>query len=106
MRFCQSFPTLLLGMLSGKTTLQRDPEVPSTEIDGDIVLMNSRTGNYYSLGGSAAAIWKTLENATNLDTVCVSLTSQYAVEEEVCRADVSEFVESLLSHRLVRTIEA
>ena len=89
-------------MFSEDTILQADPEIPSTEIDGEIVLMNSQTDSYYSLSGTAAAVWKALKPGASLNSICESLLREYAVDEGACRRDVTEFIKLLIQNRLVQ----
>ncbi|MGH9665339.1 MAG: PqqD family peptide modification chaperone [Bryobacteraceae bacterium] len=88
-----------------QTILQQNPDLPNAEIDGEVVLMSSQAGRYYSLAGTAAAIWKALHAGTTIGALCASLTAEYAVDEETCRQNVTEFIESLLRHKLIRTAE-
>jgi hypothetical protein len=88
-----------------QTILRQDPDLPNAEVDGEVVLMSSQTGRYYSLAGTAAAIWKALHTGTTIGALCAHLTAEYAVDEETCSRHVTEFIESLLRHKLIRTAE-
>jgi hypothetical protein len=93
-------------MFSEHIILHPAPELPSTETDGEIVLMNAETDKYYCLSGTAASVWKALEPGASLDSICESLLCEYTVDEETCRRDVSEFLRLLVQHKLVQTVEA
>lgn len=93
-------------MLSTTTVLQQNTEIPSTEIDGEIVLMNSRSGSYCSMSGTAREIWVALAKPVTLEEICSSLTASYAVDQDTCRRDVLQFVEALAQQQLVRGAEA
>lgn len=93
-------------MFSESTILHPDLHLPSTEIDGEIVVMNCQTNAYYSLSGTAAAVWGLMKTGASLDHICESLLSEYAVDQETCRRDVSDFLEVLLRNKLIRTAEA
>lgn len=105
MRFSSCSGTDLTVMDLRQTIFQHDPDLPNAEIDGEVVLMSGQTGRYYSLAGTAAAIWKALHTATSIGALCAHLTAKYAVDEEACRRDVTDFIESLLRHNLIRTAE-
>lgn len=92
-------------MFSEQTLLERAPELPSTELDGEFVLMSNETGGYYSLAGSATSIWNGLDGLTTVSVLCSSLTAQYEVDEQTCREDVTEFIELLARNNLVRPFE-
>ncbi|MGH9667416.1 MAG: PqqD family protein, partial [Bryobacteraceae bacterium] len=57
-----------------QTILQQDPDLPNAEVDGEVVLMSSQTGRYYSLAGTAAAVWKALQTGTTIGALCAHLT--------------------------------
>lgn len=88
-----------------QTILQQNPDLPNAEIDGEVVLMSSQTGRYYSLAGTAAAVWKALHTGTTIGALCAHLTAKYVVDEETCGRDVTEFVEALLRNKLIRAAE-
>lgn len=92
-------------MISTNTTFQQTPNLPSTNIDGEIVLMNSETGSYYSLSGTAAAVWNEIGTGATAEAVCTSMTSRYEVDDVTCRRDVLGFLESLIGHKLIRAVE-
>jgi hypothetical protein len=86
--------------------LRQNPDLPNTEVDGEVVLMSSEAGLYYGLGGTAAAIWKAIGSGTTIGALCGALTARYAVDEAICRRDVTEFVESLVTRQIIGTVEA
>ncbi|HYP07127.1 MAG TPA: PqqD family protein [Bryobacteraceae bacterium] len=93
-------------MFPEDTILRPDPQLPSTEIDGEIVLMNCLTDSYYSLSETAAAVWKALKPGASLQSICQTLLREYTVDEETCRRDVSAFLQMLLQQGLIQTAEA
>jgi hypothetical protein len=93
-------------MFSEHTILRPDPELPTTQLDGEIVLMNFQTDSYYSLSGTAAAVWKALRPGATLQNICQSVLCEYTLDEETCRRDVSEFLAVLMQHKMIRTAEA
>lgn len=105
MRFLSHCCTDLTAMDLRQTILQQDPDLPSAEMDGEVVLMSGQTGRYYSLAGTAAAIWKRLRTGTTVGALCAQLTSEYAVDEETCSRDVTEFIQTLLRNKLLRAAE-
>jgi len=80
---------------------RQNPDMVATEMDGDIVMMNTGTGEYYSIRGSGARIWE-LASApiTELDLVN-RICDEFDVAEAVCAADVRVFLAELLEARLI-----
>ena len=48
-----------------------------------------------TLNESGVLLWKVLETGADTDALVSALTSEYAVEESVARADVEAFLEKL-----------
>ncbi|MBC8646762.1 MAG: PqqD family protein [Thermoanaerobaculia bacterium] len=77
------------------------PTVVGQVIDGEAVVINLQTGAYYSLVGSAAAIWEALERELPPALVRESLEARFSTSgDEIDRA-LEEFVEVLRGEGLV-----
>lgn len=77
------------------------PTVVGQVIDGEAVVINLQTGAYYSLVGSAAAIWEVLERELPSSLVRESLEARFSASgDEIDRA-FEEFVEVLRGEGLV-----
>lgn len=81
--------------------IHRNAALIEAEIDGDVVMMDPETGDYYGLSSVARRIWQLLERPQNKEELIASLVKEYNVPEETCRRDVSEFISKLTSKRVV-----
>lgn len=81
--------------------LQRNPAVPSTELNGEQVFMDLETGKYYSLKDTGLAIWQLLEIPQEEDALYRQLAAEYGIAESLCRQDSAPFIERLLAAGLV-----
>lgn len=79
----------------------RNPDLVSTDMDGDTVMMSVERGNYYGIGGVGSRIWELLENPISIDDIVRRICFEFEVDEEVCHDDVSRFVEELMANELV-----
>jgi Coenzyme PQQ synthesis protein D (PqqD) len=70
-------------------------------IDGEAVIINLTTGNYYSLNESGATIWESLARPTSLDEIVTRLTSHYDASAERAEADTRELLELLEREQLI-----
>lgn len=91
-------------MIATNAVLVQTADIPSTEIDNEVVLMSADTGKYYSFAGTARSIWKVLEKPTTLTELCDSLMAQYDVDEQSCRRDVTFFVTQLKDQQLISVV--
>ena len=82
---------------------QGDGQV-STVVDDKAVLMSIDHGKYYNMDDIGTRIWVLIENPTSIRTVCDQLVKEFAVNREICEADVLELLEGLLQNDLIRVV--
>ncbi|MBT8348216.1 MAG: PqqD family protein [Sulfurovum sp.] len=71
------------------------------EVDGEMVLLDMESENYFGLDEVGTAIWQAMQEHGNLQEVFNALLEQYDVEAEVLEKDLSDFVGKLLESGLV-----
>ncbi|HEO97908.1 MAG: PqqD family protein [Campylobacterales bacterium] len=71
------------------------------EVDGEMVLLDMNSENYFGLDGVGTDIWKAIEEKKVLKEVLETLLEQYDVEEEVLKNDLFTFVKKLQENGLV-----
>ncbi|HQR73215.1 MAG TPA: PqqD family protein [Sulfurovum sp.] len=86
--------------LSQKITFSQS--VFAQEVDGEMVLLDMESENYFGLDEVGTAIWQAMQEHEILHEVFEVLMEQYEVEAEVLQNDLSEFVEKLLESGLVK----
>jgi len=75
------------------------------EVDGEMVLLDMESENYFGLDEVGTAIWQAMQEKETLQEVLEVLLEQYEVEEEMLRSDLSGFVEKLVASGLVEVKE-
>jgi len=78
------------------------PVVISEVIDGEAVIMNLGSGQYFSCQGTGGEIWSLIEKGTTENRIVESMRTRYAVEPKVLSASLSDFLSRLKEHELVR----
>jgi len=73
----------------------------STIIDGDAVLVNLATGVYYSLDGTAGAVWQMIEAGHNLEEIADRLAARYETTRAQALEDVLKLAAKLLQEEVV-----
>ncbi|QOR62256.1 PqqD family protein [Sulfurovum sp. ST-21] len=75
------------------------------EVDGEMVLLDMNTENYFGLDEVGTSIWQAIEeNEGELQKVFRALLDQYDVEEDVLKKDLSVFVDKLAESGLVTVL--
>jgi len=80
------------------------PAVVSEIIDGEVVIMNLTSGNYYSSDNVGAVIWGWIEGGKTLRDIGRRLSLRYAAGAEDIAATLTAFVERLIEEKLVREV--
>lgn len=67
-----------------------------TPIDDEIVVMQLDSGDFFSLSGSARAIWEAIDGTRDEASICTALADEFpeAPRDELA-ADVTDFVARL-----------
>jgi hypothetical protein len=78
----------------------------SQEVDGEIVLLDMESENYFGLDEIGAAFWQLLQSHEILQDVLERLLEMYDVEEAVLQKDLESFVKRLDENGLVRIEDA
>ncbi len=71
------------------------------EVDGEMVLLDMNSENYFGLDEVGTAIWQAMQEKETLKEVFEVLLEQYEVEPEVLEKDLLSFVEKLVESGLV-----
>jgi len=71
------------------------------EVDGEMVLLDMESENYFGLDEVGTAIWQAMQEYGTLQEVLNALLEQYDVEPEVLESDLSDFVGKLVESGLV-----
>nr|WP_319565123.1 lasso peptide biosynthesis PqqD family chaperone [uncultured Rhodoferax sp.] len=80
----------------------RDPDLISTDMDGDTVMLSIERGEYFGIGGVGTRVWELLEQAVSMQTIVQAICAEYDVDEATCLADVQAFFNELLKDRMIK----
>src|SRR4051795_3047384 len=64
-------------------------------VDDEALLLDVRTGAYFSLDPVATEIWERRKDGEPLDQISSTIAARYAVDEEQVRRDLEELVADL-----------
>lgn len=75
-------------------------DVISESLDGEMIIINLKTGTYHNLNESAATIWNYLIKGVDVDTLCSAIQG----DNTDVKASLLTLIEDLLSHELIEKI--
>lgn len=80
---------------------QRNMDIMAADMNGETVMMNIATGQYYNIGEVGGRIWELLEQPMTLGALVDALTAEYAVEKSQCEMDLMPFLDKMAKNGLV-----
>lgn len=81
--------------------LKRKSGIITADLNGETVMMDIATGQYYNLGEVGGRIWEILEKTMSRDALVDLLIKEYDVSREQCEKDIEPFLEQLLNSGLM-----
>jgi hypothetical protein len=69
-------------------------------VDGEALLLDTRTGDYFSLDPLGTEIWQRMNDGEAVSQIVASIAERHAVDTAQVRADVEELVAELRDARL------
>jgi hypothetical protein len=82
--------------------LRAADDVAAKVIDGEAIIINLTTGNYYSTDQVGAVIWELIQQGRhNAEAIIASVTGRYDVARDQAQRDVQRLVEQLRHENLV-----
>lgn len=77
------------------------PDVVMESFEGELVLVQMKTGNYYSLQGSAPLIWDLIDRGSSVEDAGDHLIACHQGDEEEVRSTINDLVEELVAESLI-----
>ncbi|WP_299486429.1 lasso peptide biosynthesis PqqD family chaperone [Acaryochloris sp. IP29b_bin.137] len=87
--------------LSIDTTVVATPEQVSSDLAGESVILNLKTGMYFGLNEVGASIWNLLQQPRSVQEICNQILDQYDVESDQCEQDVLRLLNELVESELI-----
>lgn len=72
------------------------------DVDGELVLFDSRDGSYHALNEVGSYIWRNIAHGREVALIIKDLYDQYQQDETSIRADVQLFLTDALAKGLLR----
>ena len=73
----------------------------SSDLGGEAVILNLKTGVYHGLNEVGARIWNLIEQPSSVSDIKQTLLQEYEVEAQQCDRDLKALLEHLLAAGLI-----
>ena len=87
--------------MTEQTILKRKSGLMTANMNGDAVMMDISTGKYFNLGQTGGRIWELLEEPMTIEKLLRTLTAEYDVSYERCKADTLPFLQKMADKGLL-----
>ena len=84
--------------------IRRCDNVPSKEVEGELLLLNIKDGNYFGMNKSGMVIWKMLDGTKRIDDVSRALSRKFKVSLAGATKDVDVFLKELRRAGLIELV--
>lgn len=82
------------------------PEVLSSKIDEEVILMSIEADSYFGLDPVASRIWEILSTQpASVDELVAAMMEEYETDEETCRKDVQDFIDDMSGRKLILPVQ-
>lgn len=83
------------------TIVQRVAGKIAAEMGDETVILDIVSGNYFQLNRSGARLWELIESPIAFAALCDKVMAAFDIDGTTCRADVTEFVQTMRGQGLV-----
>lgn len=90
-----------MNKITTNTTIQRNNEILTSDLDGEKVMMSIKFSEYYGLGKTGSFIWDNIEKPIKICDLIDLITDKFNVEKEKCYNDISPFINDLVEKELI-----
>ena len=89
-------------MITLETRLMHTPDILTSEVDGELVMMDVDSGTYFNLDPIGTDIWRRLESPASISELCAALQRDYDTDAATIQRDVQAFAGDMLKKGLLR----
>ena len=77
------------------------PGQVSTNLEGEIVILDAKSGQYYGLDEVGATVWQLIQEPKTIQQVRDAILAEYEVEAEQCEQDLLELLHTMAEKGLI-----
>lgn len=82
------------------------PDVLCQELDGEMVILDMKSGQYFGIDAIGCKIWKMLEEKVCPDKIVDNFLDEYDVLPDICCQHVYSFIDHLQQGDLISIVPA
>jgi hypothetical protein len=87
--------------ISKNSIVVASPDQVSSDLSGESVILNLKSGTYFGLNEVGSSIWQFIQEPRTVSDVCESILAEYDVDAQTCETEVQALLVDLLAAQLV-----
>ena len=87
--------------VSGYSSVVATKNQVSSELAGEAVILNFKSGKYYGLNAVGVRVWNLLQQPTTVNNIHNTLLEEYQVDPECCAHDIVALLQNLANEGLI-----
>lgn len=92
--------------LDPRSIVSSATDIPFSRLHNEVLAIDQNAGYCYSLNASAARVWELILTPISVDSICVALCHEFAVDHETCLRDISDLLTAMRDAGLVKVTDA
>ena len=85
-----------LMRIDNSSYIRRNPNQIFSEIDREVVMLNTKKSEYYGLNKTASIIWSLIESPLRVNDLITILVSKFEISADICYKNTLVFLSELL----------
>lgn len=94
----------MTSRISDASVVKRTTNQVCCDMGGESIILNLKSGIYYSLDEVGARIWALIEHPMGIMAIRDAILNEYDVQADVCERDVRGFIEGMDAAGLVEVL--
>lgn len=86
--------------------IKRCDNIPYKELEGEVLLLNLKDGNYFGLNQTGMAIWKMLDGTKTRSDIVKALKKDFNLKEDTLKNHLNDFLKQLKKYSLIEFLSS
>jgi len=88
-------------LISPSSVIIAAKEPVSSELDGEVVVLNPKLGKYFGLDNVSARIWELIQEPKTVDNIQNIILSEYDIDADRCEQDIVDLFQDMAKNGLI-----
>ncbi len=85
--------------------VELSPDVLFQEVEGEAVLLDLSSGQYFGLNEVGTRFWEVAQETTAMDEIVGRLLAEFEVDPGTLEGDLAEFLDQMIAAGLLRLVD-